>query len=56
MHSEKPGKLVHWFTEECNNLIYRQTLMYPDLFRGMCGLPQVAGRPVEEALPSSSAA
>ena len=25
MHSEKPAKLVHWFTEECNNIIHRQT-------------------------------
>src|ERR1017187_1291716 len=24
MHSEKPGKIVHWFSEECNNIIHRQ--------------------------------
>ncbi len=51
MHSEKPAKIVHWFTEECNNLIYRQSLLFPDLIRGMCGLPQVAGAPIKEALP-----
>lgn len=25
MHSEKPAKLVHWFAEECHNIIHRQT-------------------------------
>jgi len=51
MHSEKPGKIVHWFTEECNNLIHRQSQLYPDLIKGICALPQVAGAPVKEALP-----
>jgi len=51
MHSEKPAKLVHWFVEECNNLIDRECRLYPDRFIGVAGLPQVAGRPVEEALP-----
>lgn len=51
MHSEKPGKLVHWFVEECNNVIYRQTQLFPDRFVGIAGLPQVAGAPIEEALP-----
>lgn len=50
MHSEKPGKLVHWFTEECNNIIHRQCAMFPDRFIGVAALPQCAGRPVEEAL------
>ena len=51
MQSEKPGKLVHWFTEECNNIIHRQTELLPDKFIGVAGLPQVAGDPVENALP-----
>lgn len=51
MQSEKPGKLVHWFTEECNNIIYRQTKLFPDKFVGVCGLPQVAGDPVQNAIP-----
>src|ERR1700687_5155379 len=25
MHSEKPAKLVHWFAEECHDIIHRQT-------------------------------
>ncbi len=51
MHSEKPPKLVQWFTEECNNIIYRQTKIFPDLFIGVAGLPQAAGRPIEESIP-----
>ena len=30
MHSEKPAKLVHWFAEECHNIIHRQTQLYPE--------------------------
>ncbi len=51
MHSEKPGKLVHWFVEECNNVIHRQTKMMPGKFLGVAGLPQVAGAPIKEVLP-----
>jgi predicted TIM-barrel fold metal-dependent hydrolase len=51
MHSEKPAKLVHWFAEECHNVIHRQTQMYPNQFLGVGSLPTVAGRPVQEALP-----
>ena len=51
MHSEKPAKLVHWFAEECHNIIHRQTQMYPNKFFGVASLPQVAGDPIERALP-----
>lgn len=51
MQSEKPAKIVHWFTEECNNIIYRQTQLFPDTFAGIAGLPQTAGDPIERALP-----
>lgn len=51
MHSEKPGKLVHWFTEETNNIIARQTQLLPDKFAPIAGLPQVAGDPVDVVLP-----
>ncbi len=51
MHSEKPGMLVHWFTEETNNIIARQTELLPDKFAPIAGLPQVAGDPVEVVLP-----
>lgn len=51
MHSAKPGRLVHWFTEETNNIIARTVGLIPDRFIGVCGLPQVAGDPIEAALP-----
>ena len=51
MHSFKPARVVRWYHEETNNVIYRQTQLYPDLFHGVCGLPQVAGEPIEVALP-----
>ena len=42
MHSEHP-KLVNWFMEETNNIIAKQTKLYPKVFRGVCGLPQSPG-------------
>jgi OH-DDVA meta-cleavage compound hydrolase len=43
MSSERPVKIVQWFTEETNELIYRHTQLFPDRFVGIAGLPQVAG-------------
>jgi predicted TIM-barrel fold metal-dependent hydrolase len=51
MQSEKPAKLVHWFTEECNNIIHRQMKLFPGKFVGVCALPQTAGDPIERAIP-----
>ena len=51
MHSQKPARVVHWFTEETNNIIHRQSKLLPDKFIGVCGLPQAAGEPIENALP-----
>jgi len=51
MQSEKPAKLVHWFTEECNTIIHRQMQLFPDKFIGVAALPQTAGDPIEQALP-----
>jgi predicted TIM-barrel fold metal-dependent hydrolase len=48
MHSEKPAKIVHFWTEETNNVIHRSCQLMPDKFYGIAGLPQAAGRPVEE--------
>lgn len=42
MHSEQ-SRLVNWFMEETNNIIGKQTKLYPDVFRGVCGLPQSPG-------------
>lgn len=38
MTSEHP-RLVKWFVEETNNIIAKQVELYPDTFRGVCGLP-----------------
>ncbi|MBC7434550.1 MAG: amidohydrolase [Bdellovibrionales bacterium] len=51
MHSEKPGRLVHWYTEEVNSVIGQQQRLFPQLFRGICGLPQVWGEPITAVLP-----
>lgn len=51
MHSERTAKLVQWWTEECNNIIQRQTELFPDRFAGIAGLPQSAGHPIEIVLP-----
>jgi len=51
MHSERPVKLVHWWTEITNDVIHRSCTLMPDKFFGVCGLPQAAGEPVEDALP-----
>ncbi len=51
MHSERPGKLVHWFTEEVNTLISRQCKLLPARFVPVCGLPQAAGEPIERVFP-----
>jgi len=50
MHSEKPGKLVHWFTEATNDQIARTVKLMPDRFLGIAGLPQVAGEPITGVL------
>ena len=51
MHSAKPSKLVHWFTEETNNIIARTVQLIPNRFVPVAGLPQAAGEPVENCLP-----
>ncbi len=43
MHWAKPEKIVLWYIEETNNMIARQTKLYPQLFRGVCALPQAPG-------------
>jgi len=51
MHSMKPNRVVHWFTEETNNIIARQTQLFPKTFRGVCGLPQSPGISPKDCLP-----
>ncbi len=40
MHSEAPASIVRWWVEANNDVIARQCRSYPDVFRGVCGLPQ----------------
>ena len=49
MHSFKPGKVVQWFAEETNNLVYRQTQLWPGKFIGVAALPEIAGEPLDLA-------
>jgi OH-DDVA meta-cleavage compound hydrolase len=50
MHSERPVKIVHDWTEVTNNLIHRSCQLMPAKFIGIGGLPQAAGQPVETTL------
>jgi 4-oxalmesaconate hydratase len=40
MHSEQPDTVVRWWVEANNDVIARQCRAYPDVFRGVCALPQ----------------
>lgn len=51
MHSEKPPKLVQWYIEECNNIIAQQCRLFPQTFKGVCGLPQSPGVSPKSCLP-----
>src|SRR5262249_725131 len=50
MTSEGP-KLVTWFTEETNSIIARQAKLFPQTFRGVCGLPLTPGVSPTAVLP-----
>jgi 4-oxalmesaconate hydratase len=50
MHSENP-KLVAWYTEEANDIIARQTKLFPKVFRGVCALPQSPWGNPKDLLP-----
>lgn len=43
IHSLKPEKIVHWYTEQANNVIARICKLFPGRFLGVAGLPQSAG-------------
>lgn len=50
MHSERPSRIVQWFHEETNNIIYRHTQLFPDRFIGIAGIPQVGGENLDMAI------
>jgi 4-oxalmesaconate hydratase len=47
MHSHERASDVRMWIEIQNDLIHRVTEFYPDRFRGVAGLPQVAGQPID---------
>jgi 4-oxalmesaconate hydratase len=46
MHSEKPEKIVHYWCEANNDAISMSVKAAPDRYRGVAGLPQCAGVPI----------
>lgn len=51
MHSERPAKIVHFWTEATNDVIHRSVELMPERFYGVAGLPQAAGSPIEQCIP-----
>ncbi|HEY4709877.1 MAG TPA: amidohydrolase family protein [Candidatus Acidoferrales bacterium] len=51
MMAEKPPKVSQWFIEECNNLVAQQCRLFPNVFRGVCGLPQTPGVSPKNCMP-----
>jgi len=51
IHSVKPEKVVHWYTEEANNIIARVVKLNPNRFRGVGGLPQNMGVSPKNCIP-----
>lgn len=50
-HSEKPDRLPHYWNTGVNSYIAKVVEAHPTRFRGVAGLPQPVGRPIEESLP-----
>jgi predicted TIM-barrel fold metal-dependent hydrolase len=47
MHSERPESIVRWWVEANNDIIARQCRAYPEVFRGVAGLPQSPGGSIQ---------
>ena len=43
MHSETPESIVRWWVEANNDVIAASCRLFPEQFRGVCGLPQTPG-------------
>src|SRR5262249_53214737 len=50
MHSQEPHLIVRWYIEAANDVIARQVERHPEMFRGLCGLPQSPNLPPEESV------
>jgi 4-oxalmesaconate hydratase len=51
MHDEKPHQMVIAWAEANHNYIAQQVKAFPNRFRGVAGIPQLAHEPVDVALP-----
>jgi predicted TIM-barrel fold metal-dependent hydrolase len=51
MHHEQPWGIVNSYIQACNNLIAQQVKLYPAKFKGVAGIPQSPGAPIEGCLP-----
>jgi 4-oxalmesaconate hydratase len=51
MHSHHSLRDIRTWIEIQNDLIHRTVGMYPTRFRGVCGLPQMDGQPIETVFP-----
>ncbi|SDH25246.1 4-oxalmesaconate hydratase [Alteribacillus persepolensis] len=51
MHSIKPERVSHLWTEFVNNVIARQVELQPGYFRGVAGLPQHPGADIRDCIP-----
>ncbi|HVV92302.1 MAG TPA: amidohydrolase family protein [Hyphomicrobiales bacterium] len=51
MHDEKPNQMVEAWAVGVHNYIAQQVKLFPDKFRGVCGMPQMANEPVSVAFP-----
>ncbi|HEV7694187.1 MAG TPA: amidohydrolase family protein [Hyphomonadaceae bacterium] len=49
-HHEGDEKVSQAWTRACNDLIHRVTTLYPDIFIGVCQLPQSPGAPISHSV------
>ncbi|GEL17236.1 amidohydrolase family protein [Pseudonocardia asaccharolytica] len=46
-HSARPKEIVHWWVSHNNDAVAFEVKQHPDRFRGLAGLPQADGEPIE---------
>ena len=56
MHSEKPEKIVQWWVAANNDAIATSVKLAPTRYRGVAGLPQCAGVPIQNTSKRSTGA
>ena len=50
MHSLRPHRVVVEWTRFVNEIINRTCQLFPNRYKGICGLPQATGEPLDEAI------